>query len=144
MQAWGESGGSDMADKKEFEYYRNLGISIKIGHERGYVYQVGVPDLVLYTPAIISMNPHNPEILEAQEKGLPIKSWEHFLGEYLDTLEIPGFTVSGSEGKGTTAGILTSILQKTEFDPLSILGAKLKRLLARSQIFIKEKGKALF
>ena len=37
-----------------------------------------------------------------------------------------GILASGSEGKGTTCGILSSILIGTDLDPLSIFGAKLK------------------
>ncbi|HBD96367.1 MAG: hypothetical protein A2015_10890 [Spirochaetes bacterium GWF1_31_7] len=120
--------GSDMSEKKELHDLIKKGITVHFGHKKENLYTNGKPDIVLYTPAIIALNPNNPELLEAKAQGIKTESWEEFIGDFLKKQGNIGITVSGSEGKGTTAGILTAILAGTQFDPLSILGAKIKNI----------------
>lgn len=123
-----EVSGSDMVEKKELIELISKGVKINFTHDSKNIYMNGRPDIVLYSPAIPALNPNNPELVEAENAGIKMESWEEFIGDYLAKSDKLGITVSGSEGKGTTAGILTCILKDTEYDPLSILGAKLKNL----------------
>ena len=119
--------GSEREFRSDLGSLTDLGIRVYFGHYKGNIYLDGKPaDYVLYSPAVIKFDPDNVEIAEARKRGIPKMSWENFIGEYLNTLGKIGITISGSEGKGTTGGILTKILQGTEFEPLSILGAKMK------------------
>ncbi len=117
--------GSEMKPRTDLGYLESAGIKIDYQHDGGNVTKYGTPDVLLYSPAIKALNPNNPELLEANRLSIPSMSWEEFIGEYLVNEGRSGVTVSGSEGKGTTAGILTSILKGTDYDPLSILGAQM-------------------
>lgn len=135
--------GSELKKRDDLKYLEEKGVKICYGHKKENLFTNDKPDLVLYSPAIIKLNPDNPEIIESRKQGIPLQSWQAFIGKYLNHLGKIGITVSGSEGKGTTAGILTVILKDTEYDPLSILGAKIKRIFNQqdSNIYVGE-GKA--
>jgi UDP-N-acetylmuramate--alanine ligase len=121
--------GSEMKPRTGCEYLEKKGIAIRYHHEAGNLYLYGsAPDIVLYSPAVINLDPGNPELAEARSRNITLVSWQNFIGDYLSGIGKTGITVSGSEGKGTTAGILTKILKDTRFDPLAILGAKLKKI----------------
>ncbi len=119
--------GSELKYNNSLLYLEKKGINIKYGHSKDNLTANGTsPDLVLYSPAVMALNPDNPELLEAKSCSIVTESWQNFIGDYLNSLGKVGITVSGSEGKGTTAGVLTTILKGTSYDPLSILGAKIK------------------
>jgi UDP-N-acetylmuramate--alanine ligase len=121
--------GSEMKPRDGLGYLEALGIKIVYRHDKDNLNLNNIkPDFVLYSPAVFALNPDNPELLEAKKKKIHLLSWEEFIGEYLSASNKTGIFVCGSEGKGTTAGILTQILKGTEFDPLSILGAKIKSI----------------
>lgn len=120
--------GSEMKPRSGLEYLESKNVKIFYSHNENNIHYNGKPDIVLFSPAIIALNPDNPEIVEAKKLNIKCESWEEFIGNYLSSMGKIGITVSGSEGKGTTAGILTAILKDTEYDPLSILGAKLKNI----------------
>jgi UDP-N-acetylmuramate--alanine ligase len=121
--------GSEIKRRDGLEYLENKNIKVAYEHNKKNLHLGGIiPDIVLYSPAVISLNPNNPELIESKRLGIKTISWEEFIGEYLNALGSTGITVSGSEGKGTTAGILTMILKGTELDPLAILGAKIKNV----------------
>ncbi len=122
--------GSEQKSVSGLDYLERIGVKITYEHSKNNLLQNGQkPDLLLYSPAVISLNPNNPEIIGAKELGIKSESWQNFIGDYLNTIGKTGITVSGSEGKGTTAGVLTMILKGTEYDPLSILGAKIKDII---------------
>ena len=119
--------GSEQKIRKDLDYLINSHIKISFNHDKNnLLLNSSYPSIVLYSPAVASLNPNNPELLEAKNKNIPLMSWQTFLGEYLKSIGSIGILASGSEGKGTTCGILSSILIGTYLDPLSIFGAKLK------------------
>jgi len=125
--------GAEMKQRSGLEYLIQKGAKIVFFHDKNNLYLNGVkPDIVLFSPAVTSLDPNNAELNEAKENNVPLISWQNFIGDYLNEFGKTGITVSGSEGKGTTAGILTMILKDTKFDPLSILGAKLKNIYPNS------------
>ena len=71
--------GSDMSEKKELHDLIKKGITVHFGHKKENLYTNGKPDIVLYTPAIIALNPNNPELLEAKAQGIKTESWEDIL-----------------------------------------------------------------
>ncbi|HQJ07324.1 MAG TPA: Mur ligase domain-containing protein, partial [Spirochaetota bacterium] len=119
--------GSEKKERGGLEKLEALGVKIFYGHNKKNVLEYGErPDIVLYSPAVTSLDPNNPELSASRENKIQLSSWQSFIGKYLSGIGKTGITISGSEGKGTTGGILTAILKDTEFDPLSILGAKIK------------------
>lgn len=126
--------GSERAERDDLNHLEQKGIKIFYRHAAENLSDT--PDLLLYSPAVKALAPDNPEFLEAQKLGIPQESWETFIGKYLLEEGRTGITVSGSEGKGTTAGILTAILQDTKWAPLSILGAQMKTPFGDSNIFM--------
>lgn len=134
--------GSEQKPRGGLEYLEELGVKIAFSHSPSNLDLNGEPSIVLYSPAIMALNPNNPEVLAAKERKIELMSWQQFIGPFLNSLGKTGITVSGSEGKGTTAGILTMLLKGTEHDPLSILGAKIKMLdgSSDSNIYLGEGG----
>ncbi len=84
--------------------------------DRGYI------DLLVITPAILSLDPKNPELEEARSKNIPVITWHEFLGEYLmkDKFVI---AVCGTHGKSTTTAMIAKILEDLKLDPTVVLGA---------------------
>ncbi|MBN2546453.1 MAG: hypothetical protein JXB50_11700 [Spirochaetes bacterium] len=120
--------GSELKKRDDINHLIEKGITIYWGHNKNNICKKNKPDLVLYSPAITALNPNNPEIITARNLNIPLMSWEEFIGNYFDVIGKKGVAVCGSEGKGTTAGVLTILLKNTEWDPVSILGAKIKNL----------------
>ena len=120
--------GSEMKQRGDLSGLEKLGIKIKYFHDKINLHSGSIPDIVLYSPAVKALDPNNPELLESKNLGITALSWQSFIGDYLNSTGRTGITVCGSEGKGTTAGILTMILKGTELDPLSILGAYIKNI----------------
>lgn len=121
--------GSDMAQSATTRYLSSIGIKIFDNQcKENLMFDGSLPDLVLISPALLFLDPNNTEIVEAKKNNILVITWQEFLGDYLNSINKKGLLVSGSEGKGTTCGILTWILKGTEFDPLAILGAKLKNI----------------
>lgn len=126
--------GSERAKRDDLKHLEQKGIKIFYQHAAENLSDT--PDLLLYSPAVKALAPDNPEFQEAQKRAIPQESWETFIGKYLLEEGRIGITVSGSEGKGTTAGILTAILQGTKWDALSILGAQMKTPSGDTNIFM--------
>lgn len=128
--------GSEMKLRHDLTYLIEKGIKIAFQHGKENIHKDGIPDILLYSPAIEALNPDNPELMEAKRLGVKCMSWEKFIGIYLNQEGRTGITISGSEGKGTTAGILTTLLKETPYDPLAILGAQLKSDQKSSNIYM--------
>lgn len=76
-------------------------------------------DVVLYSPGVFAAA---SEIASARRKGMPLLTWQEFLGRFLAKRPGDGFMVAGTYGKGSTAAILAHILAAGYRDPLAILG----------------------
>lgn len=97
---------------------KKLGIRVYDSH--GAV-NIGKPDLVLMSPGVFSAD---EEIKAAKKKGIPVLSWQEFMGRFLTRRPGKGFMVAGTFGKGSTAGILSHVLAAAYLDPLVILGVE--------------------
>ncbi|MBI2018643.1 hypothetical protein HYS96_02945 [Candidatus Daviesbacteria bacterium] len=82
---------------------------------------IGV-DILAITPAITSLDPDNPELMEAEKLGIPILTWQQFLGEYLTKGKFV-IAVAGTHGKTTTCAMIAKILEDAGLDPTVELGA---------------------
>lgn len=79
-------------------------------------------DYLVVSPAIESLDPHNPEVLAARQNNIPVLIGEEFLAKYLigDKKVI---AVSGTHGKSTTTAMIGKILEDSGLDPLVLVGA---------------------
>lgn len=79
-------------------------------------------DILAVTPAIYSLNPKNPELLEAKRNNIPVLTWQQFTGEYL-TKDKFVIAVCGTHGKTTTTAMIAQILEDAKLDPTVLIGA---------------------
>ncbi|KKQ83330.1 MAG: UDP-N-acetylmuramate-L-alanine ligase [Candidatus Daviesbacteria bacterium GW2011_GWF2_38_7] len=75
----------------------------------------GNVDILALTPAIFSLDPNNPELLAAKEKGITVMT-------YL-TKDKFVIAVCGTHGKTTTTAMIAKTLEDANLDPTAELGA---------------------
>lgn len=90
------------------------GASLFNGHSTGRL--EGVECVVLSS----AIHPENPEVLEAQALGLPIKHRSQFMKELLTPYQT--IAISGTHGKTTTTSLMGRVLDESQADPLIISG----------------------
>lgn len=112
--------GSDLAPSEITEELEQLGAAVHIGtHNADHV-----PDnaeTVIYTAAVPKTN---PELKEAKKRRLAVKSYAEAMGEL--TKQYETITVSGAHGKSTTTALCALALEEGYFDPMVIVGTKIK------------------
>lgn len=119
LQKGHQVGGSDLVSSEMTEFLREKGATIFIGHSHTNV-QKDV-SLVIYSPAVVK---ENHEFIQAQELGIPSKSYPEALGHL--TKEYFTIAVAGAHGKSTTTALIALILEKAGLDPTVVVGTKLK------------------
>ena len=107
--------GSDLNVSDRTNHLSNLGINIKIGHSNK---NINNPDLVVYSSAV---KLDNIEIVESQNKSIPIIRRAEMLGELLK-LKKTSIAISGTHGKTTTCSMLSSILFEAKLNPTLVIG----------------------
>ena len=111
--------GSDLAESKMTERLRGCGARIAIGHAAE-----NIPadcSLLVYSSAVSFTN---PEMEEAQRRGLPLVRRAEVLAELMRLKY--GVAVAGSHGKTTTTSMVAAILETGGLDPTVIIGGKVK------------------
>lgn len=111
--------GSDVARSEIVTMLKRRGILVRIGHKKTNV-PAGA-DLVIHTFAVQS---NNPELREAQRRGIPVQTYAQALGEL--TRENFTVAVAGAHGKSTTTALVSLMLARSGFDPSVIVGTKLR------------------
>lgn len=89
------------------------------GHSEEHLKDI---DILAVTPAIYSLDPNNPELVEAKKKGIKIQTWQEFMGEYLEK-DKTVIAICGTHGKSTTTAMVGDMLEKAGADPIVELGA---------------------
>lgn len=116
-----EINGSDLNDGPLVQALREQGAHIYIGHDAA---NIGADiEAVVYSSAI---KPENPELLRAQELGLPVYQRAEMLAFLMSLRESIG--VAGAHGKTTTSGMLGLTLEKCGLDPTIIIGGTLPQI----------------
>lgn len=95
--------------------------SIKGGHSKTHLENV---DILAITPAVLSLDPNNEELVVAKEKGVEVLTWQQFLGKYL-IQDKTVIAVCGTHGKSTTTAMIGKLLTNAGLDPTVELGALL-------------------
>ncbi len=111
--------GSDRSSSHIIKKLESLGAKIYINHDRKNITED--IDLVVYTSAISN---DNPELLRAQELNLDIMDRAEFLGLIMKNYK-NSVCISGTHGKTTTTGMLSSILIETDMNPTIFLGGEM-------------------
>lgn len=129
--------GSDEAVSSLTENLKNKGVKVFYGHEGS---QLAGADAVIYSSAI---KEDNPEMMEARARGLPIFTRAEILGIISKGYK-KVIAVSGSHGKTTTTGMLSTIFINAGLDPAVHIGGELRkiggnvRISSQKQFFITE------
>lgn len=110
--------GCDQSLSGEFAEVIN-GIKAFEGHDPKHLEGI---DILAVTPAVLSLDPNNSELLEAKKLGLQIMTWQQFMGRFL-TKDKFVIAVSGTHGKSTTTAMIGKILEDAKLDPTVLLGA---------------------
>lgn len=109
--------GSDVKDSRGTAALRALGARVAIGHTAG---NVGDARTLVVSSAI---RPHNPELVEAAARGLPVLHRAQVLS--LLMREKRGIAVVGTHGKTTTTSMLALIMEHAGTDPTFLVGGDL-------------------
>ncbi len=106
--------GSDSSESATLEALRRRGVRVHVPQVTG---GAGEADIVVVSTAIPR---DNPELADAEERGLPIYHRSQLLAALIDGME--KVAVSGTHGKTTTTSMLATILLESGRDPLIIVG----------------------
>lgn len=86
-------------------------------------------DILVYSSVIRS---HNPEIVAAQQRGIPTIPRALMLAELMRTKY--SIAIAGSHGKTTTTSLVSHILMEAHYDPTVIIGGHLKNIEANARL----------
>jgi UDP-N-acetylmuramate--alanine ligase len=112
--------GSDQAESDATQQLREQGAVVSIGHRAE---NVGEVDMVVVSSAIRA---DNPELLAAEERGIPVSKRAQFLGWLMQGSL--GVAVAGTHGKTTTTAMIAHTLLSTGRDPSFIVGGTIKSI----------------
>jgi UDP-N-acetylmuramate--alanine ligase len=113
--------GSDRALSEITERLQQLGAIIYEGHKAGNVAED--VDALVYSSAV---PPENAEILEAQQRKIPVIRRAEMLAEIMRLKY--GVGIAGTHGKTTTTSMISLVLIEGKFDPTVIVGGRLSGL----------------
>ena len=110
------------SDLKSSEVTRRLAASVRVtvhdGHQAG---NVGDADVVVVSSAV---RPTNPEVVEAQRRGIPVIARAEMLAELMRLRFSIG--VAGSHGKTTTTSMIAFVMEQSGLDPDAVIGGRLR------------------
>lgn len=113
--------GSDEADSPMIAHLQKNGIQVIIGAHGAKNISKKI-DRVIYSQAVITIGKStNPEIREAEKRGIPFQSYPEALGELMHKKYT--IAICGTHGKSTTTGLTGVLLHNAGFDPTVIVGA---------------------
>lgn len=112
--------GSDMQRSPLADAIEKAGATVSIGHDASNVQGA---ELVIQSSAIPSTN---PELIAAQQAGIPVFKRSAFLKEWLVGKEC--LAVAGTHGKTTTTSMLAWVLDSLGHSPSFIIGSVAKNL----------------
>jgi UDP-N-acetylmuramate--alanine ligase len=112
--------GSDLKDSGSLTRLRASGIDVHVGHDAALV---DAADLVAVSTAIPS---RNPEVVAANERGVPVARRAEILGAIASTRRC--IAVSGTHGKTTTSSMLALVLVEAGLNPSFIIGGELNEI----------------
>lgn len=118
--------GSDLKLSPVTERLAKLGARIFEGHHAEHLEAV---DVVVISSAV---KPSNPEVIEAQQRQIPIIPRAEMLAELMRMKY--GITVAGTHGKTTTTSMVAVVLQEAGMDPTVVVGGRLNALGSNAKL----------
>jgi len=116
-----EVSGSDAKDSRRLQALKPLGGKVFVGHdEDNLIISGSQPSCLVISTAI---GKDNPEVLKANELGIPVLSRAIALAELLQNST--AISVAGTHGKTTTTSMVTVILQNAGKDPSFVIGSEM-------------------
>ena len=116
------------SDQKSVKSLQKLGCTVFEGNNSPSCHDPSITVLV-YSSAI---QKNNPEILAAQERGIPTIPRALMLAELMRAKY--SIAIAGSHGKTTTTSLISHILIEANSDPTVIIGGHLKTISANARI----------
>src|SRR5688500_11537800 len=114
--------GSDIRRSKNTD---RLETTCKIKFYEGHhAENVGNAQVVVYSSAV---QPDNPEIVYAEEKGIPVIPRAEMLAELM-VLKPYAVAVSGTHGKTSTTSMVATLLGHAGIDPTTVVGGVVEAL----------------
>jgi UDP-N-acetylmuramate--alanine ligase len=121
--------GCDQSASATTNMLEHKGVPIQIGHSPEHLAHA---DALIYVPAVVALNPDNPELVAARASGMPVMTWQEMLGKWMQGKCV--LSVSGVHGKGTTTAMLALMLVDAGLDPTCEIGAIVPRFDANYRI----------
>ncbi len=112
--------GSDSRETATTQTMRDLGADVHIGHDAA---NVGDADTIVVTSALW---PDNPELLEAQRRGIPVLHRSQALAALIAGQRL--VAVAGAHGKTTSTGMVVTALVELGLDPSFVNGGVIQSL----------------
>ncbi len=112
--------GSDIRESEITRRLGRFGAVISCGHSKNNLEDV---DVVVTSSAV---RPDNPEVMEAEERLIPVIPRAEMLAELMRMKY--GIAVSGTHGKTTTTSMIATVLAHGRVDPTVIIGGKLNSI----------------
>jgi UDP-N-acetylmuramate--alanine ligase len=99
------------------------GIRVITGHAASHVTADPPPDRLAVTKALTAIDPDDPELVAARERGIPLEAWQQVIADAAHGRTL--VAVAGTHGKSTTSGWLVHVLVEAGLDPSAFVGALL-------------------
>ncbi|MCP4139758.1 MAG: UDP-N-acetylmuramate--L-alanine ligase [Chloroflexi bacterium] len=112
--------GSDMNPSTFVDDLREIGITVYIGHAAE---QIGAAEQIVRSSAIPD---HNPEVVAALERGIPVYKRSDFLGRLME--DKIGIAIAGTHGKTSTTAMMAWTLTELKEDPSFIVGGTINKM----------------
>jgi UDP-N-acetylmuramate--alanine ligase len=127
--------GSDEKPSAATSRLASCGVRVDIGHAAQHV--VGA-DVVVVSSAV---RPTNPEVIEAQRRGIPVIPRAEMLAELMRLRY--AIAVAGAHGKTTTTSMIALALERAGLDPTAVIGGRLSAFgsnarLGRGELMVAE------
>ncbi|BDC34302.1 UDP-N-acetylmuramate--L-alanine ligase [Candidatus Dependentiae bacterium Noda2021] len=122
QQGYEISGCDQDTDQTSIINLKKLGCVVYEGNNTPHCQSSNI-DILVYSSAI---RHHNPEIVHAQERGIPTIPRALMLAELMRTKY--SIAIAGSHGKTTTTSLISHILIESGIDPTVIIGGHLKNI----------------
>ena len=118
--------GSDLKISAVTERLRNLGATIREGHQAENVHGAHV---VVISSAV---RPDNVEVIEANRLKIPVIPRAEMLAELM-RLKC-GIAVAGAHGKTTTTSMVAAVLAAADLDPTFVVGGRVNHVGANARV----------